>query len=189
MNFLNVGCGPFKADGWTNTDIDSSVDPDVVVPDPFSQPTTDGGWDRIYLGHVLEHLEWQEARVFLYTMWKSYLAPGGQLLVVGPDVYRTIQKWSADDGTGSWQRIVGVLEDYEHHQDNRGVPGFDLLRHRWNCYQKRVEAMFRHMHVPYTPAYPGIDMQAYLENLVEDGWPITSCVDDQCAVLSSIKES
>jgi hypothetical protein len=85
---LNLGCGEFHPRGWVNVDAqdNSQVAPDVVA-DITKPPFADGCAERIYAGHVLEHLPFGVARGAVIK-WRRLLAPGGALFVVGPDCIR-----------------------------------------------------------------------------------------------------
>jgi hypothetical protein len=81
---LNLGCGDRYAGGWHNVDRadcphrkDEAADLRDFLP-----------WRNVthaYAGHVLEHLRLGEVLVFLDRL-RECMVPGGELLVVGPDV-------------------------------------------------------------------------------------------------------
>ena len=88
---LNIGCGEFYAPGWTNTDLHDD-EPGGPRPDVtgsiLSLPFADGVAERVYCGHVLEHVALEHLPRALGEV-RRVLAPDGQLMVVGPDVTRT----------------------------------------------------------------------------------------------------
>ena len=91
---LNVGCGNHYAPGWTNTDITKEKggpQPDVVCS-ALDLPFEDGTVDRIYAGHVLEHLSLDDVPKAL-AEFRRVLAEDGELMVVGPDLTRAEQDW------------------------------------------------------------------------------------------------
>lgn len=90
---LNVGCAEFRKDGWTNIDIadDGGIGglgrkPDLIASGldlPFDDKTV----ERVFLGHVLEHVELPDAKVMVAEACRV-LQAGGLCLIVGPDVVR-----------------------------------------------------------------------------------------------------
>lgn len=83
---LNIGCGDDIKPGWVNVDSYSGpgVTPDVVA-DVRRLPFEDCSASHVFLGHMLEHVKWQEVPRAL-TEVRRVLEPTGQLLVVGPEV-------------------------------------------------------------------------------------------------------
>jgi hypothetical protein len=79
---VNVGCGEFPAAGWLNLDLThEAADRRWDIRDGL--PPDVGPVERIYLGHVLEHLAYDEIVPMLRLM------PAGALVgVVGPDCDR-----------------------------------------------------------------------------------------------------
>lgn len=178
--FLNIGCGPFRApEPWINTDVVSipgNVEPDIVVDSWEPGRVLDHGIEpysveRLYLGHVLEHVRWDLVQQFLFEC-RALLIPGGRICVVGPDVNRNLQRWMA--GLEPWDQVLAVLEDDVHQQQTPAE--WDGARHQWNCYEDRVvraltAAGFTDVEaVPVTP-----------EGL--SGWPVVSYTQHQCAVV------
>lgn len=86
---LNLGCGNHYAEGWTNVDVASNDDvcPDVVADITEPLPFDDGAATRIYLGHVLEHLDRVEIAAVLAEC-RRVLEAGGTMCIVGPDCDR-----------------------------------------------------------------------------------------------------
>ena len=171
MRGLNVGCGPFKAgDDWIDTDLDPAVKPDYLCKDIWDQP--EGLFDQVYLGHVLEHIDWAKVPAYVQWLWKERVAEGGRIAVVGPDVYQTI-------AIGEPERVRDVLEDYVHRQDGREHYNQDGLRHMWNCHQKRIEFVFEQA---------GIEVrEVSREWLHGKGWPVTANSRGQCSLVTAAK--
>lgn len=86
---LNLGCGNHYAHGWTNVDIASNdhVRPDVVADITAPLPFDDDAATKVYLGHVLEHLDPAQVATVLDEC-RRILAADGVLCVVGPDCDR-----------------------------------------------------------------------------------------------------
>jgi hypothetical protein len=166
---LNLGCGRHRApEPWVNLDVHSDEHhcPDVVVDpeDPF------GGFgvanvDRIYLGHVLEHVRWTDVPELLDGALTA-LKPGGMLLATGPDVYRTIKLWR--EGAVPWDLVESVLE----HADQASTEWPQAV-HWWNCSEERlVTALIAAgFGIQETGVPPG-------------GWPVVGWSGWQCAALA-----
>lgn len=88
---LNVGCGPFRLEGWLNLDENPTVGADLhvcVPPLPFEANRA----EEIYAGHYLEHLDPEEADVFLEEC-RRVLVPGGKLGLVVPDTRAIVRAY------------------------------------------------------------------------------------------------
>lgn len=157
MRYLNVGCGQHRAPSpWLNLDVhhDELHRPDLITDplEPF--PFEDGTADRIYLGHVLEHVKLDDIPWFLNEA-KRTLADGGELLAVGPDVFRVIEGWKA--GREPWELVQSALE----HADYPGTTDWPQAQHQWNCHEARVVEMLERSGFDAVP----------LESPPE-GWPV-----------------
>lgn len=140
---LNGGCGTWYADGWVNTDVwkDETTKPDVLIDPGEPYPFLDDTFEAVYLGHVIEHIAWPLVPPFLSEI-QRISKPGALVLVVGPDVFRTIKLWSA--GSQPWFMVESTLE----HQDVNWQPGrTDKVwlgaAHHWNCHEERVVALLQ----------------------------------------------
>lgn len=80
---LNMGCGPFPMQGFTNIDQFEAVRPDLLC-DVTALPYEPGTVSEIYAGHVLEHFRLDEGQKVL-RYWLMLLKPGGLISVVVPD--------------------------------------------------------------------------------------------------------
>lgn len=138
MKLLNAGCGTHYAQGWVNCDVwqSDTTKPDVVVQEGSPYPFPDDHFDAIYLGHVIEHIDWRSVPGFLRDM-RRVAKTGAPILVVGPDVYKTIQRWK--DGLEPWHMVASTMEHQEHnYQPNREEEFWDGATHHWNCHHQRV---------------------------------------------------
>jgi hypothetical protein len=189
--WCNVGCGPYRAPApWINLDCHEgdNVHPDVLVDaeNPLGgfEP---GTVERVYLGHVLEHVPWPEVPLFLQQL-DDKLTPGGEICVVGPDVYRIIKRWHENLDPEGWPLVESCLENpwgrcyaEEGYAVTEGIEPdsqWKYARHWWNCYETRiVYALEKHTHLvditpqPITPEALG-------------GWPLTAYTEWQCAVTA-----
>lgn len=63
--------------------------------------------------------------------------PGAPILLVGPDVLKTIQRWK--DGHEPWHMVLSTIEDQDRNfQPAREHETWDGAHHYWNCSHQRV---------------------------------------------------
>lgn len=176
--WLNIGCGPFRAPApWLNVDvvhIPGQIEPDILADswNPGTLPFKLGTVERIYLGHVLEHVRWDRVNWFL-SQCRGLLAPGGEIAVVGPDINRMIQRWH--EGLEPWGQVLAVLEDDVHQQQTPAE--WDGARHQWNAYEGRVVRALGAAGFTEVRGVP-VDDNAL------GRWPVVSFAPHQCAVLA-----
>lgn len=195
--YLNVGCGTHYAPGWVNSDVweDHATKPDIVVPPDEPYPFPDNHFDAIYMGHVLEHIDWKNVQVFLKDM-NRIAKPGAPILAVGPDVYRTIKRWH--ENSEPWSMVESVLE----HQDVYGgytsfinsdaysatpADWWDGAAHHWNCHEQRMLSVMNVVFddcTVFTDTIPCIGgMTNWKDNKHNIVWPVVGYWYWQCAVL------
>lgn len=151
---LNLGCGEFYAHGWTNVDLPSCPHRKDVEADIRSLPFRDGSAERVYCGHVLEHLTLEDAATALREV-RRVLSDDGVLLVVGPAFER-----AADDATRESIRTGGCRWEGDEHRWVATVAStLDLV----------------------AEVFP-LRILVSLDDL-DVGWPIVSRIGWQCAVL------
>lgn len=168
--FLNVGCGTHRAPApWVNTDTreTDNTHPDVIVEAGERFPFDDKSCERVLLSHVLEHIPWPAIPSFLVQVRRVL---DGELLVVGPDVYRTIRRWS--DGLEPWHLVTSVLEHAAPPERDNGWP--EALHH-WNCHEERVVTILDL--AGFTDIQPVDPMKV-------QGWPIVAPALWQFAVTA-----
>ena len=126
---LNLGAGDRYADGWWNVDRpdcphrkDEAFD--LRNPLPWVEV------EYAYAGHVLEHLRVGEALILLERLL-TCMAPGGLLMVVGPDV--VVAEGMAL--TGSLDVTLGELK--------YGASRWPGDEHRWECAELDLRSMLR----------------------------------------------
>jgi predicted SAM-dependent methyltransferase len=170
---LNIGCGPHYAKGWTNVDViaNDECHPDVVASVLDGLPFEDGAADRIYLGHVLEHIPWARVPEFLEEIYRVASA-GCELMIVGPDVNLTIKgwaagKWHSKDGDGGYWLVESVLEHSAYYMT--GGEGWEGARHQWNCTEERSADIVQHAGFELGDSYTG-----RLLATRDKGWPLVA---------------
>lgn len=152
MERLNLGCGEFYAEGWTNVDCHPVKKVDVVAW-MSNLPFPDCCASQIYCGHVLEHVYEEDLAETLKEITRV-LSPLGELLVVGPDINRARDrdtKKAIIGGAGRW-------------------PGDE---HRWICSEKK---MLEHL----TKVFEVLPFPVSQVDAVK--WPIVSHVYWQFAI-------
>lgn len=167
---INVGCGQHYADGWVNLDLvrDNITRPDVLVTTAVPFPFETASVEKAYLGHVLEHIAWEDVPIYLSQL-RRVLKPGASALFVGPDVRRTIQQFA--EHRQSFDRVLATLENVDEERYARLGS-----HHRWNCHEERlfnavVDAGF-------------IAQVVTLEEVTAEPWPLVDTASDQMAVMT-----
>ena len=141
MKLLNAGCGTHYANGWVNTDVweSDTTKPDVRVTPGEPYPFEDNTFDAVYLGHVIEHIKWDDVYSFMKDM-QRIAKPSAPFLVVGPDVYKTIKLWK--EGQQPWWMVESVMEHADmNFQPDREHEWWDGAHHHWNCHEARVQTL------------------------------------------------
>ena len=82
---IHLACGRNKLPGFTNVDIRSEVNPDIVGDIKNLSMFETGSANLIYLCHGLEHFKYQEIDGILQS-FRRLLKPGGQLYLAVPDM-------------------------------------------------------------------------------------------------------
>jgi len=83
MTKLHLGCGPNRLEGYIN--IDKFVEhPEVKQYDIFDLPYEAGTVEEILSEHMLEHLSFEEEKLFWEECYRV-LSPGGTLKIETPD--------------------------------------------------------------------------------------------------------
>lgn len=163
---LNLGSGQWPTDlpDWVNTDLPwEGVKPPDVWGDAFDLPFPDNTFEAAYVGHVLEHVEWDLIPVFLGELRRVLKTPA-LVMFVGPDIERARE-------TGQPQSILDAITDLN------GGPG----GHKWVATEAlTVEAVERggFAAVPWPIA-----------NIAPPDWPNPTTAPWQCAVLGIRKVS
>lgn len=158
MAWINVGCGTHRApDPWVNLDHHDGdgVHPDVITTPGEPLPYGNGTCERVMLSHVLEHIPWETLPAFLTDVRRVAC---GEILVVGPDLYRTIEAWH--QGKLPWSLVGSVMEHKDYPDDMAGWPG---APHHWNCHESRVAAVLDRV---------GFSVVPVLDDALLREWPV-----------------
>lgn len=167
---LNVGCGEFYADGWTNMDVAAN---ELVRPDILGSllelppPAVLANIEMVYLGHVLEHLPYRQISHALNTLWKRCVA-GARVAIVGPDVDRAGALHAA--GQLDWETLAGAL---------CGEGRWPGDQHAWMCTEDRLIRTVKASGLKHTHAIP-------VDSHLLDDFPVTSRALWQCAIVGQV---
>ena len=167
---LNVGCGEFYADGWTNMDVASNeqVHPDILGSLTELPPPADlSNIEMVYLGHVLEHLAYNTIPQALNALWKRCVA-GARVTIVGPDVDRAGALHVG--GQLDWDTVTGAL------CGELRWPGDE---HRWMCTEERLLRAVRASGLKRCHPVP-------INSHLLDDFPVTSRAPWQCAIVGVV---
>lgn len=159
--WLNVGAGDFPApEPWRNVDVAHHRHPSIcasIAALPFPDHTI----DRIYAGHVLEHVPILHVVAVLREL-RRVLRSEGRLLVVGPDVKRSLGVFAS--GGFTRQAYDEMLQGSEGNSDE----------HQWPCTEQVVVQLMQ---------AAGFECRRWhLPDLQGSDWPITAHADWQLAV-------
>lgn len=80
---LNIGCGPYKMNGYVNVDRNPVWKPDAVSDVRKGIPYKDNEVDEIHAHHFIEHLDKDEIIAFLAECYRV-LKPNGVLDLLFP---------------------------------------------------------------------------------------------------------
>lgn len=158
---LNIGCGDFYAQGWTNVDqvkIDGGPQPDVIASAeklPFRKSST----THVYAGHVLEHIALEDIPAVLKE-FDRVLRKAGLLMLVGPDLDRALQ---------SYPGMVDAIRN--------GGCRWEGDKHLWESTETKTLEILRENGWTVT-AIP-------IEDVDEDVWPVVSKIGWQFAILAT----
>jgi SAM-dependent methyltransferase len=177
MMLLNAGCGTHYAQGWVNTDVwvSETTKPDVKVTPGEPYPFEDNTFNAAFLGHVLEHMPWSDVSKFLKDI-SRIVKPGAPILIVGPDVFKTIQRWK--DGQEPWYMVESVMEHLDmNYQPERTNEWWDGAHHHWNCHEKRIENLLQtlgFLHITNVfDIIPNDPMgTSWFDNVTNITWPV-----------------
>jgi hypothetical protein len=159
---LNLGCGDRYAPGWHNVDrADCPHRKDEAHDLTDFLPWTDV--THVYAGHVLEHIRIGNCLVLL-TRLLACMEPGGELMVVGPDVVL------AEAMIFGGQDIGVTLDSLKY-----GASRWPGDEHRWECADLDIRIMLH---------YAGwSDIRSITINEVPEMWPVADRRPQwQCAV-------
>jgi hypothetical protein len=167
---LNIGCGEFYADGWTNMDVASNeqVRPDIIgsltdLPGPSELANV----EMVYLGHVLEHLPYATISSALRSLWPRCVLHA-RVAIVGPDVDRAAALHAS--GQLDWTTVVRALTGEERWLGDQ---------HLWACNEDRLLRIVKSSGLKRVHPVP-------ISSSLLDDFPVTSRAAWQCAIIGVV---
>lgn len=157
---INVGCGEFPAVGYVNVDITDvgGPKPDIIAS-VLDLPFTTGSVQKIYAGHVLEHVSLDDMETALDEL-KRVLVKTGTLVIVGPDLDRARKDFPE------------VLPDILH-----GAHRWEGDEHTWESTEASTNALLED-NGWNTRIVP-------IESSELDEWPVVSRIGWQFAIIAT----
>lgn len=163
LKWLNLGCGEYQHEEWLNVDSYEPVQPDLLC-NITQLPFDDNSIDRVYMGHILEHMDYETMAVEALMEVNRILRPGGEFVVVGPDYDAAIAKGFGQDVLDD---IIGGMV---------GDPTSPLA-HQWTATAKNTQELINKVFCNV--------QETSLETLQQNGWPVTSLIGWQCGFVCS----
>ena len=170
---LNIGSGDHAdvgkaCPGWTNIDKYSMahwrVQPDVICDILDGIPWPDATIDRVYLGHVAEHLDYETELPFALREIRRVLKSCGQLMVVGPCYMKAV-------ATSQPEWLLHDIRPPDEYTEPKGI------EHRW---LPTTEATLAAVKTVFSVA-----VEIPVDTVRPPRWP-NACPDAlwQCAVIA-----
>jgi hypothetical protein len=154
---VNLACARFPAAGWINTDVRQYPHVDVLC-DVRRLPFGDESVDRVYCGHLLEHLRESDVSCALKEI-SRVMRDGAELMVVGP----CIDKARALD-PHNHELHRSILSGVTGWEEQQADP-LDGDVHHWESTTSRTLTHVR---------YVFYDADEVDESDVDDTWPVVS---------------
>ena len=152
---VNIGAGDHYQEGWINTDItepEGHRPPDVICS-ATELPFEDASVDRLYAGHVLEHLKPTDVVKALHE-FQRVIRPEGQIMIVLPDL---------DVAEDRYPELIGPIRD--------GGDRWSGDRHLWESRPAEFEKTLKKAKVTAT--------RLSINDLIGTEWPVVAYVDWQ----------
>lgn len=136
---LHVGCASIRLPGYLNIDCRKTDATDYVCPASAISAVSVGTVDEIYSRHMLEHLDFNEAKLTLLH-WYDLLAPNAFINIIVPDI-----KFHA-------KQVLGLANSHFDDQMEHAYAGFwgwcDEFRggsnedaHRWGYTEESLQKL------------------------------------------------
>lgn len=177
MTSLNVACGDHaalaKKCGFVSIDQHRLVHweqgPDVRGS-VFAMPFKDDVFDRAYIGHVLEHLEWPDEIVVFGEELRRVVASGAEVVIVGPAYERAVEQ-----NEPTWL-LDSIQEDGTRHSLHPSDKG---MTHAWTPTVLRTKEAIRLLGIDDAERIP-------VGTVTPPDWPNPSFALWQCAFRATL---
>jgi predicted SAM-dependent methyltransferase len=171
---VNLGCADRYVDDWVNVDWAGSPHRRDVTLDlardllPWNAYTI----THAYVGHLLEHIELDDAARMLRGL-RDCMVIGGHIMVVGPDVDRARRMILAGTFDSTYHSLDSIV-----HGDHRWTG----TEHRWECTAALVVQLLK------DAGWSDVE-EVGIEN-VHGFWPVIDRTQPwQCAVTAVARRS
>lgn len=91
---LNLGCGQYPLEGYTNIDFDPEAKADITAD--FSTLTFEDV-EAVEMSHILEHISWQQTEGVLRLI-RSWMREGGSIRIEVPNMEYILERAIFDIG-------------------------------------------------------------------------------------------
>lgn len=81
---LNIGCGAYPLEGYTNIDADPKYEEFADIIGDFSEMEFEGV-EVVEMSHLLEHISWQQTEGVLVLV-RSWMVQGGKIRIEVPNM-------------------------------------------------------------------------------------------------------
>jgi predicted SAM-dependent methyltransferase len=147
--YLHVGCGNQRIQGFINTDVFGNNQADYGLDLRFELPFPDSSFQGIYTHHVVEHIAYEDARLFFQEAFRL-LQPQGVLRIVVPDAGKFIQAYNQNPESCS--ELVSFLPEHLHSP-------------KWKTSLQVIDHIFRDTYFnPHQSAWDFYTLKLELEN-------------------------
>lgn len=135
---IHLGCGDIILNGWINIDARNADHIHIHTDQIDLKEFADNSVGVIYLSHVLEHFDFNEAHNLIELFFKK-LKPGGALIISVPDFNALVKVYSINSNLEIVKRALMGGQDYAYNY-HKSVYNFELLNNILNkCNFKQVE--------------------------------------------------
>lgn len=170
---LNVGSGVHPHEGWVNVDRNAPPDWHVdVEASALDLPFDDECADRVYFGHIMEHLSYDtDAPRALREAWRV-LRGGGLVGIVGPAMDLAIET-DQPEGIIEAIKITPVDDDYKYNSETPAGLG-----HLWEANVANTLELVRSV-------FPNALVVPVDQLCLNTGWPNHETSPWQVAIVAS----
>ena len=120
---VDLGCGGNKKEGHVGVDLLEGEGIDIACDVTNGMPFADGEVEEIFSSHFLEHIPKKAVRPLLKECYRV-LQPGGQLILVVPDLIWVLEKFLSMPENQKWGFPVDTIFGNQIHEGEFHKTGF-----------------------------------------------------------------
>jgi autotransporter strand-loop-strand O-heptosyltransferase len=113
---INLGCGADIKKGYINVDTFNNFEGLDVDANILELPFKNDSVDEIFISHTMEHLGIYNVPQAL-NEFNRVLKPGGELVIITPDLESCIEQWQKFDDEGRIDRLEYIFGGQSHDGD------------------------------------------------------------------------